>query len=161
MRNLELSSRAVDSLKWKGSLTYTGKADDAARDEALIRGRLTIQAQSRRAPSIWWQNDERKPRIGLCMASRLIAALPRSASPSYRPGSTPRRRICGPRQSAGAPSMPTDSPRVTPETRCESKSWEWWPGTDSNHRHADFQNYPGTTHRSRRNRLSRVHRRSR
>ncbi len=32
-----------------------------------------------------------------------------------------------------------DSPRVMPETRCVSKKWGWWPGAESNHRHADFQ----------------------
>ena len=32
-----------------------------------------------------------------------------------------------------------DSPRVMPETSCNSWSWKWWPGTESNHRHADFQ----------------------
>jgi hypothetical protein len=32
-----------------------------------------------------------------------------------------------------------DSPRVIPETACKSSSWKWWPGTESNHRHADFQ----------------------
>ena len=35
--------------------------------------------------------------------------------------------------------MTTDSPREIPENRCVSKSWKWWPGTESNHRHADFQ----------------------
>ena len=29
--------------------------------------------------------------------------------------------------------------RVMPGTRCESWSWKWWPGTESNRRHADFQ----------------------
>ena len=32
-----------------------------------------------------------------------------------------------------------DGPRVMPETRCVSKNWGWWPGAESNHRHADFQ----------------------
>ena len=46
------------------------------------------------------------------------------------------------RQSDGRPvSAPAraDSPRVMPETRCVSKNWGWWPGAESNHRHADFQ----------------------
>ena len=38
-----------------------------------------------------------------------------------------------------SPPAATDSPRVMPETRCASKNWEWWPGAESNHRHADFQ----------------------
>ena len=37
------------------------------------------------------------------------------------------------------PFWDADSPRVMPETACKSKSWKWWPGTESNHRHADFQ----------------------
>ena len=32
--------------------------------------------------------------------------------------------------------MGTDSPRVIPGTRFKSSSWKWWPGTESNHRHA-------------------------
>ena len=32
-----------------------------------------------------------------------------------------------------------DGPRVMPENRCVSKNWKWWPGAESNHRHADFQ----------------------
>jgi len=33
----------------------------------------------------------------------------------------------------------TDSPPVMPENPCASKNWGWWPGAESNHRHADFQ----------------------
>ena len=45
-----------------------------------------------------------------------------------------------------------DSPRVMPETRCVSKNWGWWPGAESNHRHADFQydGEPGSARGSRR-----------
>jgi hypothetical protein len=32
-----------------------------------------------------------------------------------------------------------DGPPLTTETACNSASWKWWPGTESNHRHADFQ----------------------
>ena len=35
--------------------------------------------------------------------------------------------------------MATDGPRAIPGTRCESSSWKWWPGSESNQRHADFQ----------------------
>jgi len=35
--------------------------------------------------------------------------------------------------------MATVDPRVMPGTRSKSSSWKWWPGTESNHRHADFQ----------------------
>jgi hypothetical protein len=35
--------------------------------------------------------------------------------------------------------MGTDGPRGMPGTRFNSSSWKWWRGTESNHRHADFQ----------------------
>ena len=37
----------------------------------------------------------------------------------------------------------TDGPRVMPENPCISLSCEWWPGAESNHRHADFQDDGG------------------
>ena len=48
--------------------------------------------------------------------------------------------------------MATDGPRVIPGTRAFSMIWKWWPGTESNHRHADFQydGGPGSARASRR-----------
>ena len=46
-----------------------------------------------------------------------------------------------------------DSPRVMPETRCVSKNWGWWPGAESNHRHADFQRGDGAATASRKMKL--------
>jgi hypothetical protein len=51
------------------------------------------------------------------------------------------------------PSDPLpDSPLAIPVTRFKSSSWKWWPGTESNHRHADFQDdgEPGSVRASRR-----------
>ena len=82
--------------------------------------------------------------------SRRAARIPEfqfSSSSGFRPaGRRPRRgtRATGP--ISGSPMVGrfwapprTDSPRVMPETRCVSKNWGWWPGAESNHRHADFQ----------------------
>jgi len=49
--------------------------------------------------------------------------------------------------------MAPDDPRAMPGTFCESSSWKWWPGKESNQRHADFQHSgePGSARVSRRN----------
>ena len=52
--------------------------------------------------------------------------------------------------------MGTDGPRAMPATARKSSSWKWWPGTESNHRHAYFQygGEPGSARSSRRPRRS-------
>jgi hypothetical protein len=53
----------------------------------------------------------------------------------------PRPPVSRPRLVGIRPTGPlSDRPRVIAETRCESSSSKWWPRTESNHRHADFQN---------------------
>ena len=44
-------------------------------------------------------------------------------------------------ESEARPALPAaaDSPRVTQKTACGSSKWEWLPGVELNHRHADFQ----------------------
>ena len=55
--------------------------------------------------------------------------------------------------------MATDGPRVIPEKPCDSKSWKWWPGSESNQRHADFRydGEPGSARARRRNTRARRH----
>ncbi len=87
-------------------------------------------------------------RIGLALAStapprrfpgiRFASLPPADSRPRRGPGAS--THFPGVRWSVdSAPPAAGDGPPVMPETRCVSKNWGWWPGAESNHRHADFQ----------------------